>query len=381
MGHTIAIDLGTCNTSVAVLEHDQPQVLYTSEGARVTPAFVAFVDGERVLVGAAAKRQAIMNPRQTVYGLKGLVGRRYESPEVQRLQQQLSFELVPSGTGDVRVRVGDREYDPEEIQSVLLHRMRRMAEQYLDAEIAGAYLTVPAHFNAAQRNKTREAAKRAGLKVRGLLSEATAAAVWAGSHRRRVRHVAVVDVGGTLDVTILGGEAGTLQTRAARHDPTLGGEAFDWRIVKRLYELLRVCHDLDVKGDAVALQRLRDAAERAKQALSEQEAVAISLPALGTGAADAIDLQHRLTRPELESLTQDLVDRIGEPCAAALRQAGVTPADVGELVVCGGMAHVPAVRARIEAVFEQPAVPLTSPEEAVVLGAVVLSHPMGGAGG
>jgi molecular chaperone DnaK len=381
LGHTIAIDLGTCNTSVAVLEHDQPQVLYNAEGTRLTPSFVAFVERERVLVGAAAKRQAVMNPRQTVFGLKGLIGRRFESPEVQLLQQQLPYELVPSGTGEVRVRVGDRDYDPEEIQSVLLHRMRRIAEQYLDAEIAGAYLTVPAHFNAAQRNRVREAAKRAGLKVRGLLSEATAAAVWAGSHRRRIQHVAVVDVGSTFDVTILGGEAGTLQTRAARHDPTLGGEAFDRCIVARLCELLRVCHDLDVSEDAVSLQRLRDAAERAKQALSEQEAVEISLPVLGTGTAVAIDLQYRLTRPELESLTQDLVDRIGGPCEAALRQAGVAPAAVGELVVCGGMAHVPAVRARIEAAFEQPAVPLNSPEEAVVLGAVVLSHPMGGASG
>jgi molecular chaperone DnaK len=381
LGHTIAIDLGTCNTTVAVLEHDQPQVLYTAEGARVTPSFVAFVEGERVLVGAAAKRQAIMNPRQTVYGLKGLLGRRFESPEVQRLIGQLPFELVPSGDGAVRVRIGDREYDPEEIQSVLLHRMRRMAEQYLDAEIAGAYLTVPAHFNAAQRERTREAAKRAGLKVRGLLSEATAAAVWAGSHRRRIQHVAVVDVGTTLDVTIFGAESGTLQTRAARHDPALGGEAFDRRIVARLYELLRICHDLDVSTDAVALQRLRDAAERAKQTLSEQEAAEISLPVLGSGAGGGIDLEYRLTRPELESLTQDMLDRIAEPCAAALRQAGVTPAAIGELVVCGGMAHVPAVRARIEAAFEQPAAPLSSPEEAVALGAVVLSHPLGGAGG
>jgi molecular chaperone DnaK len=378
LDHTIAIDLGTCNTSVAVLENDLPQVLYTAEGARVTPSYVAFVEGERVLVGAAAKRQAIMNPRQTVYGLKGLLGRRFASPEVRRLQEQLPFELVASAEGAVRVRIGDRDYDPEEIQSVLLHRMRRMAEQYLEAELAGAYLTVPAHFNSAQRDRTREAAKRAGLKVRGLLSEATAAAVWAGSHRRRVQHLAVVDVGTTLDVTIFSVGTGTLQTRAARHDPALGGEAFDLRIMARLYQLLRVCHEVDVRADAVALQRLRDAAERAKQALSEQEAFEINLPALGSDRDGGIDLQYRLTRAELETLTQDLLDRVAEPCAAALRQAGLTPADIGELVVCGGMAHVAALQARIEAAFEQPAVSLSSPEQAVVLGAIVLSHPLGG---
>jgi molecular chaperone DnaK len=381
LGHIVAIDLGTCNASVALVEHDQPQVLHSAEGARVTPSFVAFVEGERVLVGAAAKRQAVMNPRQTIYGLKGLAGRRFDSPEMQRLRQQLPFELVPSETGEARVRVGGRDYDAEEIQSMLLRHLRRIAEQYLDAEIAGAYLTVPAHFNAAQRSRAREAATRGGLKVRGLLSEATAAAVWAGAHRRRSQHVAVVDVGGTLDVTILGCEGSTLQTCAARHDPALGGEAFDQRIVERLCELLRVCHDLDVSEDVVSRQRLRDAAERAKQALSQQEAVEINLPVLVTGGAGAIDLQYRLTRSELDSLTQDLVDRIAEPCAAALRQAGVAAAAIGELVVCGGMAHLPAVRARIEAAFEQPAAPLASPEEAVVLGAVVLSHPIGSAGG
>jgi molecular chaperone DnaK len=381
LGHTIAIDLGTFNTAVAVLEHDQPQVLYSAEGARVTPSFVAFVEGERVLVGAAAKRQAIMNPRQTVFGLKGLAGRRFESLEVQRLRGRLPFEVVPSDSGVVRVRVGDKDYDPEEIQSVLLHRMRRMAEQYLDAEIDGAYLTVPSHFNAAQRERTREAAVRAGLKVRGLLAEPTAAAVWVGSHRRRVQHVAVVDVGGTLDVTILGSTGGALQTRAARTDPTLGGEAFDQRIVTRLCEVLRARHGLDVTADAISLQRLRDAAERAKQTLSEEEEAEIDLPVLGTTAAGAVDLRYRLARAELETLSADLLERIAEPCGAALRQAGIGPADVGELVVCGGMAHVPAVRARIEAIFEQPAQPLGSPQEAVVLGAVILSHPLGGAGG
>jgi molecular chaperone DnaK len=381
LGHTIAIDLGTCNTSVAVLEHDQPQVLHTTEGGQLTPSFVAFVEGERVLVGAAAKRQAVMNPRRTVYGLKRLLGRRFESREVEALRGQLPFELVPSGAGDVQVRVGDHDYDPEEIQSVLLHRMRRLAEQYLEAAIEGAFVTVPAYFNASQRNRTREAAKRGGLKVRGLLSEATAAAVWAGSHRRRVQHVAVVDVGGTFDVTILGATDGTLQTRAARHDPALGGEAFDQRIVARLCELLRQRHGLDVGADAVALQRLRDAAERSRQALSEEESAGINLPALAAGGGPPVDLVAHLTRPELDDLTADLVERMAAPCAAALRQAGVTPAAIGELVVCGGLAYVPAVRARIEAAFEQPAVPLTSPEQAVVLGAVVLSHPLGGAGG
>jgi molecular chaperone DnaK len=381
LGHTIAIDLGTCNTSVAVLEHDQPQVLYTAEGGQLTPSFVAFVEGERVLVGAAAKRQAVMNPRRTVYALKHLCGRKFDSREVQALRGQLPYELVPSETGDVQVRIGDRDYDPEEIQSVLLHRMRRLAEQYLESEIDGTYLTVPAYFNASQRNRTREAAKRGGLKVRGLLSEATAAAVWAGSHRRRVQHVAVVDVGGTFDVTILGATGGTLQTRAARHEPALGGEAFDRRLVAQLCEVVRGSHGLDVSQDAVALQRLRDAAERARQALSVEESVDIELPALAGAGGRAVDLRLRLTRPAFEALTADIVERMAEPCAAALRQAGLTPAAIGELVVCGGLAHVPAVRARVEAAFEQPAVPLTSPELTVVLGAVVLSHPLGGAGG
>ena len=379
--HTIAIDLGTCNTSVAVLEHDQPQVLHTAEGGQLTPSFVAFVEGERVLVGTAAKRQAVMNPRQTVYGLKRLVGRRFDSPEIQALRPQLPFALVPSERGDVQVRIGDRDYDPEEIQSLLFHRMRRLAEQYLEAGIDGAYITVPPYFNASQRNRTREAAKRGGLKVRGLLSEATAAAVWAGSHRRRVQHVAVVDVGGSFEVTILGATDGILQTRAARHDPVLGGEAFDRRIVAQLCEVVRASHGLDVSADAVALQRLRDAAERARQALSEEDAVDINLPALAVAAGKTVDLQVRLTRPALEALTADLIESLAEPCAAALRQAGLAPAGIGELVVCGGLAHVPSVRARIEAAFEQPAVPLTDAEHTVVLGAVVLSHPLGGAGG
>jgi molecular chaperone DnaK len=381
LGHTIAIDLGTCNTSVAVLEQNQPQVLYTAEGGQLTPSFVAFVEGERVLVGAAAKRQAVMNPRQTVYGLKHLVGRRFESAEIQALRARLPFELVPSEKGDVQVRIGDRDYDPEEIQSVLLHRMRRLAEQYLEAEIEGAYITVPPYFNAAQRNRTREAAKRGGLKVRGLLSEATAAAVWAGSHRRRVQHVAVVDVGGTFDVTILGATNGILQTHAARHDAALGGEAFDRRIVAQLCETVRASYGLDLSTDPVAQQRLRDAAERARQGLSEEESVEIHLPALAGVGGRTVDLRARLGRPELEALTADLLEHMVEPCAAALRQAGLAPAAIGELVVCGGLAHVPAVRARIEAVFEQPAVALTSPEHTVVLGAVVLSHPLGGAGG
>jgi molecular chaperone DnaK len=374
VGHTIAIDLGSCNSSVAVLDRDEPRILLSNEGGRATPSFVGFVAGERVLVGAAAKRQAVMNPELTVHSLKHLLGRRFDVPDVQRLRARLGFAVVRSPEGLTQVRLAGKDVDPDEIVALLLHRMKRIAEVYLEAAIDGAYVTIPSAYNRIQRERLQAAALRAGLPFRGFFAEAVAAAVWAGAHRRRAEYVAVVDIGGTCEATILAG-GGALHARGARCDPTLGGDAFDARIVARLVELLREQGASEIGEDVVALQRLRDAAEVAKVALSREEAVQLSLAALVPGPAGPVGLEYRLTRAELAAITHDLMARVEAPCRAALDQAGIKPAAVGELVVCGGLANLPMVRSRVEQVFEQPAVALAAPEEAVVLGAVVLAHP------
>jgi molecular chaperone DnaK len=373
VGFTIGIDIGSITTRAAVMDGGAPQPLHFGAGAATMPSCLAFVDGGQLLVGAVAQRQAVLNPRRTVFGLKRLLGRCFASPEVTRARAELPFEVVAGGAGEACVRVDGHDFRPEQLQAVLLGHVREQAEDYLGTEVTDAILAVPAWFRPAQRQAVTEAAKLAGLRPRRLVPEPSAAALaaaGAGGDR-----IAVVDMGGTLDVCVLGRDGGTLTTRAAARDAAVGGGAFDQRLVGRLRALFEEACGIDLGQDAVARQRLLDAAEKAKRALSAAPETLIALPVIAHGPSGTLGLSYRLTRDELQSLCADLIAAVAAPCAKALAAAGLRRGEVDTLVVCGGMAHVPAVRAAVAEVIGVAPHAKVDPEQAVALGAALYARP------
>jgi molecular chaperone DnaK len=370
---SIGIDLGTTNSCVASIDAGgQPRILENRQSARTTPSVVSFGAGGKVLVGAPARRQMLTAPRETIFAVKRLIGRRADDPEILRLARTLPYRVVPSPNGDAWVDVAGQPRSPQEISAFVLDAVRQVAQEQLGGAggIDEAIITVPAHFDAAQRQATKDAAEIAGLRVRRLLNEPTAAALGYGVHKGAPARVAVCDLGGgTFDVSILNAEGGVFEVIATHGDILLGGEDIDRRIVERLAEEIRERHGLDVLADATLLGRVRDEAERVKHALSEQTDARVEIPFLSTAGGKQVDFVRPVTRAEVETWVADVIGRMTAPCQAALEQAGLTPKDVDQVLLVGGMTRMPAVARRIEDVFGRRAARNANPDEAVAIGA------------
>jgi molecular chaperone DnaK len=372
MGRVIGIDLGTTNSCVALFDNNEPVIVANSEGARTTPSMVAFSPAGEKLVGQIAKRQAVTNPRNTIYAAKRLIGRRFDSPEVQRFQSIAPFPIEAGDNGEVRVRIGDRAYSPQEISAMVLTRMRETASDYLGEPIEDAVITVPAYFDDSQRQATQEAGRIAGLNVLRIINEPTAAALAFGLDRKSSGRVAVFDLGGgTFDVSILEISEGVFEVRSTNGDTYLGGEDFDNRIVDYLIELFKGESGIDLRGDPMALQRIKESSERAKHELSSCEETDISLPFIAADDSGPRHLATSVSRTQLEALTQDLIERLEPPCRVALEDAGVTPSQIDHVVLVGGMTRMPAVQRMVQKIFARAPNKGVNPDEVVAAGAAI----------
>jgi molecular chaperone DnaK len=369
----IGIDLGTTNSCVAVVEAVAPRVLPNREGSRTTASIVAFTeDGDR-LVGQIAKRQAITNPQNTVFAVKRLIGRKYEDPNVQRARSVLPYTLAEAPNGDVNIQVRDRQYSPEEISSFILREIKAFAEEALGEPVSEAIITVPAYFNDSQRQATKDAGRIAGLEVLRIINEPTAAALAYGVDQRHgSKTIAVYDLGGgTFDVSILELAEGIFEVRSTAGDTYLGGEDFDLRIMDWLITEFKAETGVDLRADRMALQRLKEAAERAKCELSTADEAPINLPFISADDSGPRHLVRSLTRELFESLVDDLVDRTEAPCRDALQQAGLRPDQVDEVLLVGGQTRTPLVQRRVELIFGKPANREINPDEVVAVGAAI----------
>lgn len=372
MGRVIGIDLGTTNSCVAVMEGGNPVVIPNLEGSRTTPSVVAISeDGER-LVGAVAKRQAITNARNTVFATKRLMGRKFDSSEVQRVLSNYPYQVAKAPNGDAAVELGGKVMSPPELSAVILARMREYAEEYLGEKVTDAVITVPAYFDDAQRQATRDAGRIAGLNVLRIINEPTAAALAHGLSRRASGRVAVFDLGGgTFDISIMELGEGVFQVKTTHGDTFLGGEDIDARIVGLLAGEFQRLHGVDLKEDMVALQRLRDAAEKAKIDLSSVREVDINLPFIHADSVGPKHLQFTLTRTQLESLVEDLIDRTLDHCRMALGDAGMKASELDEILLVGGMTKMPMVQQKVANFFGMQPSRGVNPDEAVAVGAAI----------
>jgi molecular chaperone DnaK len=372
MGKVIGIDLGTTNSCVALFDNNEPLIVANSEGARTTPSMVAFSPAGEKLVGQIAKRQAVTNPRNTIYAAKRLIGRRFDSAEVQRFQSIAPFPIETGDNGEVRVRIGDRAYSPQEISAMVLTRMRETASDYLGEPVEDAVITVPAYFDDSQRQATQEAGRIAGLNVLRIINEPTAAALAFGLDRKSSGRVAVFDLGGgTFDVSILEISEGVFEVRSTNGDTYLGGEDFDNRIVDYLIGLFKDDSGIDLRGDPMALQRIKESSERAKHELSSCEETDISLPFIAADESGPRHLSTSISRAQLEELTKDLIERLEPPCRVALEDAGVNPSQIDHVVLVGGMTRMPAVQRMVQKIFARAPNKGVNPDEVVAAGAAI----------
>ncbi|UCE27145.1 MAG: molecular chaperone DnaK [Candidatus Coatesbacteria bacterium] len=371
MGKVIGIDLGTTNSVVAVMEGTEPVVIPNAEGSRTTPSVVAFQkDGKRV-VGAIAKRQAITNPENTVYSIKRFMGRRYnEVPEEIRI---VPYKVVEAPNGDARIEVMGKTYSPPEISAMVLQKMRETAEDYLGEKVDEAVITVPAYFNDSQRQATKDAGKIAGLTVKRIVNEPTAAALAYGLDKKKDQKIAVFDFGGgTFDISILElGEEGVFEVKATNGDTHLGGDNLDQRVIDWLADDFKSNYGIDLREDKMALQRLRDAAEQAKCELSTLEETPIKLSYITADAEGAKHLETTLTRSKFEELVNDLIEKVVEPCQKCLADAGLKPGDVDEVILVGGSTRIPAVQRKVKQIFGKEPNKTVNPDEVVGVGAAI----------
>ena len=372
MGKILGIDLGTTNCCVAVVEGNAPQVLANREGSRTTPSIVAFTeDGER-LVGQIAKRQAITNPLNTVFAVKRLVGRKFDSQETAHAREVLSYEIVRAGNGDVKIRSRGKEYSPEEISAFILQEIKEFSEEVLGEEITEAIITVPAYFDDAQRQATRDAGRIAGLEVLRIINEPTAAALAYGLDRTGNEVVAVYDLGGgTFDISILELGDGLYEVKATAGDTYLGGEDFDKKIMDWLLEDFQKSTRIDLKQDRMALQRLKEAAEKAKCDLSSAMETTITLPFISADASGPKHISRSLTRDKFEQLVADLIDRTAAPCLDALASAKMQPSDVDQVILVGGQTRTPKVQRMVAELFGREPSREINPDEVVAIGAAI----------
>ncbi len=385
MSKIIGIDLGTTNSCVAVAETTasgklEVRIIPNAEGARTTPSVVAFAaNGER-LVGQAAKRQAVTNAQNTVYAVKRLMGQKFENPEVGRQAVGVPYKIFASPNADAWVQVGGRDMSPPEVSAVILAKMREIAEAFLGEPVTGAVVTVPAYFDDAQRQATKDAGRIAGLDVKRIINEPTAAALAYGLEKKDSERVAIYDLGGgTFDISILEIRDGVFSVKSTNGDTHLGGEDFDRRILDSLADTFNREHGVDLRKDKLALQRLKEAAEKAKHELSSSLETEINLPFIGQSAGgEPLHIVKTMTRSELELLTSDLVEKTLEPCAKALADAGLANADIHNVILVGGMTRMPAVQAAVKQFFGRPPHKGVNPDEVVAAGAALQGAALGG---
>ncbi len=373
MGKVIGIDLGTTNSCVAIMDGSQPRVIENAEGARTTPSIVAFTDDER-LVGQPAKRQAVTNPSNTVFGVKRLIGRRIDDSDLAKDKKNLPFSVVDGGNGDAWVEAKDEKYSPSQISAFTLQKMKETAEGYLGEDVTEAVITVPAYFNDAQRQATKDAGKIAGLDVLRIINEPTAAALAYGLDKKETKTIAVYDLGGgTFDVTILEIDDGLFEVKSTNGDTFLGGEDFDMRIVNYLADEFKKENSVDLTADKMALQRLKEAAEKAKIELSSANQTEINQPFISMDGktGQPLHMVMKLTRAKLESLVGDLIKASIKPCQAALKDAGLSTDDIDEIVLVGGMTRMPKVIEEVAKFFGKEPHKGVNPDEVVAMGAAI----------
>ena len=372
MAKVIGIDLGTTNSCVAVMEGGDARVIENSEGARTTPSMVAFADSGERLVGQAAKRQGVTNPMKTLYAVKRLIGRRFEDPMVQKEASMVPFKIVKAANGDAWVEADGKQYSPSQISAFTLTKMKETAEAYLGETVTQAVITVPAYFNDAQRQATKDAGKIAGLDVLRIINEPTAAALAYGMDKKKTGLIAVYDLGGgTFDISVLEIGDGVFEVKATNGDTFLGGEDFDKRIIDYLADEFKKDAGIDLRGDKLALQRLKEAAEKAKIELSNSKETEINLPFITADASGPKHLVLKLSRAKLEALVDDLVTRTLEPCRAALKDAGVSAGQIDEVILVGGMTRMPKVIEVVKSFFGKEPARNVNPDEVVAVGAAV----------
>jgi len=371
----LGIDLGTTNSCFAIMEGGEAKVLENSEGARTTPSMVAFTESDR-LVGYPAKRQAVTNPENTLFAIKRLIGRRFDSPEVEKDKNLVPFKIVSGDNGDAWVEVKGTKYAPSQISAIVLQKIKEFAESYLGEPIEKAVITVPAYFNDSQRQATKDAGKIAGLEVLRIINEPTAAALAYGMDKKASGTIAVYDLGGgTFDISILEIGDGVFEVKSTNGDTFLGGEDFDQRLVNYLAEEFKKENNIDLKQDRLALQRLKEAAEKAKIELSSATQTEINLPFItadmSTGSPIPKHLNMKLTRAKLESIVEDLIERTVEPCKKAMADAGITPSDISEVILVGGMTRMPKVQEKVKEIFGKEPHKGVNPDEVVAVGAAI----------
>ncbi len=372
MSKVIGIDLGTTNSCVAVMDGDAPRVINNSEGGRTTPSIVAVNDGGERLVGQIAKRQAVTNPENTVFGVKRLIGRKFDAPEVQRDRGILPFHIETATNGDVRINLKGRAYSPAEISSFILGAIRKAAETHLGEKVTDAFITVPAYFDDGQRQATKDAGKIAGLNVLRIINEPTAASMAYGLEGQKDRKIAVFDLGGgTFDISILEIGDGVFEVKATNGDTHLGGEDFDLRLIDYLADEFQRDQGIDVRQDKMALQRLKEAAEKAKMELSTAMETEVNLPFITADASGPKHMNIKVSRAKLEALVADLLENLEGPCRQALKDAGVAPAEIDEVVLVGGMTRMPAVHQRVTQIFGREPHKGVNPDEVVAMGAAI----------
>jgi molecular chaperone DnaK len=372
MAKVIGIDLGTTNSCIAIMDGSKPRVIENAEGARTTPSIVAFTDDER-LVGQPAKRQAVTNPENTIFAVKRLIGRRTDDAEVAKDKKLVPYSIIDGGNGDAWVESRGEKYSPSQISAFILQKMKETAESYLGEEVSQAVITVPAYFNDAQRQATKDAGKIAGLEVLRIINEPTAAALAYGLDKKESKTIAVYDLGGgTFDVTILEIDDGLFEVKSTNGDTFLGGEDFDMRIVNYLADEFKKEHAVDLTKDKMALQRLKEAAEKAKIELSSSAQTEINQPFISMGSnGQPLHMVMKLTRAKLESLVADLIKNSINPCKAALKDAGLSVGDIDEVVLVGGMTRMPKVKEEVAKFFGKEPHQGVNPDEVVALGAAI----------
>ena len=372
MARVIGIDLGTTNSCVAIMEGGEAQVVANAEGGRTTPSVVAFTESGERLVGQIAYRQAITNPDNTIFAVKRLMGRKYDDSEVQKAMKVLPYKIVRADNGDAWVEIRGKRYSPPEISAFILQKMRQTAEDYLGEKITDAVVTVPAYFNDSQRQATKDAGRVAGLNVLRIINEPTAASLSYGLDKKKDEKIAVFDLGGgTFDISILEIGEGVFEVKSTNGDTFLGGEDFDQRIMSYLADEFRKDQGIDLRNDRMALQRLKEAAEKAKCELSTSTETTINLPFVTADQTGPKHLNMKLTRSKLEALCADLLDKLDGPCVTALKDAGLSASEIDEVVLVGGMTRMPAVQAHVKKLFGKEPHKGVNPDEVVAVGAAI----------
>ena len=372
MGKVIGIDLGTTNSCVSIMEGGEPKVIPNAEGTRTTPSMVAFNDEGERLVGQVAKRQAVTNPLRTIYSIKRLVGQEYKSAEAKHTKKMVSYEVVKGNQNLAYVKVDDKNYSPQEISASILQKMKQTAEEYLGESVKEAVITVPAYFSDAQRQATKDAGKIAGLEVLRIINEPTAASMVYGLDKKHDEKIAVFDLGGgTFDISILEIGEGVFDVKATHGDTFLGGDDFDNRLISYFADEFKKDNGIDLREDKMALQRLRETAEKAKHELSSSSETDVNLPFITADASGPKHLNLKITRAKFESLAEDLVNRCLEPCRKALKDAGCTAKDINEVILVGGMTRMPKVQEMVKEFFGKEPHKGVNPDEVVAIGAAI----------